>query len=113
MPMSDIFMPLSKVANEQRKCADVNPVIRPILRKASKYLLTLLAIASATFSSAVAFSEDLKQYLKPGHPDVYTVVKGDTLWGISGTFLSKPWLWPEIWQINPQINNPHLYLPGR
>ncbi|MCP4412834.1 MAG: LysM peptidoglycan-binding domain-containing protein, partial [Gammaproteobacteria bacterium] len=35
--------------------------------------------------------------LKDGHPDVYIVKKGDTLWDISAVFLDKPWLWPEIW----------------
>ncbi len=50
--------------------------------------------------------------LRDGHPDQHVVVKGDTLWDISGTFLRDPWMWPEIWQVNPQIANPHLIFPG-
>ncbi|MFT6916022.1 MAG: hypothetical protein ACJAWL_002339 [Motiliproteus sp.] len=50
--------------------------------------------------------------LATNHPDQHVVVKGDTLWDISAEFLQSPWLWPRVWSVNPQIDNPHLIYPG-
>ena len=50
--------------------------------------------------------------VRQDHPDEYVVVKGDTLWDISGKFLEHPWQWPAIWHANTQIENPHLIYPG-
>ncbi|VAW88737.1 Uncharacterized protein with LysM domain, COG1652 [hydrothermal vent metagenome] len=74
------------------------------------YILpSLLALALLMPSSAtVADSLNLRE----GHPDRHIVVKGDTLWDISAKFLQDPWLWPEIWDVNPELGNPHLIYPG-
>lgn len=70
-----------------------------------KTLLALVLLAAGGIAQA-------NVELNSNHPDQYTVVKGDTLWDISGKFLRQPWKWPEIWHANPQVKNPHLIYPG-
>jgi len=78
--------------------------------KNNNKFLSLAVLLLLTSIATASLADTLK--LKPGHPQEYTVQKGDTLWDISATFLSKPWFWPEIWQINKQIENPNLIYPG-
>jgi len=73
-------------------------------RSLSVCLLLFTLLFSSWLQAAVELNEDV--------PDTYIVKKGDTLWGIAGMYLRQPWLWPELWDVNPQIDNPHLIYPG-
>ena len=70
----------------------------------------LMLVLSVVSLPSLAAGDTLA--LKEGHPKTYIVKKGDTLWDISGMFLRDPWLWPKIWHVNPQVDNPHLIYPG-
>ena len=70
----------------------------------------ILGLLGACLMLSQAIAEEPQ--LKDDYPQQHTVVKGDTLWDISNTFLNNPWMWPEIWHVNPQISNPHLIYPG-
>ncbi len=73
-------------------------------------LAALLAVA-LTLQVPGASAQD-PATIRDDAPQMYVVKKGDTLWGIADMFLEEPWLWPEVWDVNPQIDNPHLIFPG-
>ena len=58
----------------------------------------------------IALADQIR--LNDDAPTRHVVEKGDTLWDISALFLKQPWLWPKLWRLNPEVNNPHLIYPG-
>lgn len=71
---------------------------------------TLLSLVMS--ASVFAGESEAPLTVKEDAPKTYTVIKGDTLWDISAMYLDSPWLWPRLWQVNPDIDNPHLIYPG-
>jgi LysM repeat protein len=68
------------------------------------------AAPSAAQETAAAATQEVR--LAPDAPSRYVVQPRDTLWDIAAKFLRDPWLWPEVWYVNPQVENPHLIYPG-
>jgi LysM domain len=72
----------------------------------------LLPVSSTAQDSQRTIATGSNIPLTSDAPDEYVVKTGDTLWDISKVFLRDPWYWPEIWYVNPQVQNPHLIYPG-
>jgi hypothetical protein len=74
---------------------------------------SIIALAFLLSGAALGQAPSAPLTIKPDAPERYTVVPGDTLWGISQRYTDSPWRWPELWNFNrEQIRNPHLIYPG-
>lgn len=90
------------------------------LRFGPAILVSLIASLTVTAGLVPAGAQETSRTIATGSnipltadaPDEYVVKVGDTLWDISSVFLRDPWYWPEIWYVNPQVDNPHLIYPG-
>jgi hypothetical protein len=75
--------------------------------------LLCMTMAAGWLNPASAYPQDAaEEVLRPESGLYYTVEKGDTLWDISQHFYDSPWVWPDLWQKNDYIANPHWIYPG-
>ena len=77
------------------------PLKEPMKKHLVPALLFFVLIATASFAAAQQEST------------VYTIVPGDTLWGLSQRFLKDPYYWPDVWANNQAVGNPHFIYPGQ
>ncbi|MDG1065326.1 MAG: LysM domain-containing protein [Luminiphilus sp.] len=95
-------------------------VNRSLVRGGRRFLskfagLQFLGVLSLAFISAISVAQSPPSNSPVLNNDVplnYVVQQGDTLWGISGVYLQEAWRWPELWDTNPQLDDPHRIYPG-
>ena len=74
--------------------------------------LTVSVAITLAFSPGVTAEDTVGETVEHEAGFYYTVQRGDTLWDLSDKFFDSPWYWPELWQENEQIPNPHWIYPG-
>lgn len=90
-------------------------LLAAVCSTASVWAQTPQATAAAVAQQAPESDQGIAlAELAPNAPEQYVVKRGDTLWGIAGVYLRRPWNWPQLWGMNRQaIANPHLIYPGQ
>lgn len=72
----------------------------------------LIFTAITAFCQTGLFAQENEIALTHEAGFYYTIQRGDTLWDLSDQFFDSPWVWPDLWNKNRQIPNPHWIYPG-
>ena len=71
---------------------------------------------SQEMSSEITVPDHWSRYQAPtSYPEgteIHIIVEGDTLWDLAGRYFENPFLWPQLWDANRYVENPHLIYPG-
>jgi hypothetical protein len=83
---------------------------KDIHKTISCYIAVLLGLLISPGPLCGEEARDKADKLESGF--YYTIKKGDTLWDLSQRFFDSPWVWPDLWEKNKEIPNPHWIYPG-
>ena len=79
-------------------------------------LLVAFPAVSQETSSEITVPSHWSRYQAPtSYPEgtaIHIIVEGDTLWDLAGRYFENPFLWPQLWDANRYVENPHLIYPG-
>jgi len=53
-----------------------------------------------------------KEVIVRANQRLHIVVKGDTLWDLGQRYFGNPYAWPQIWELNKWVQDPHWIYPG-